>query len=55
MGDKMLDAKVIKRTQDSLGKIIKKPPMTDKLLSKPPFKFLHDTVTSVFTNNFLIR
>lgn len=45
MGD--VDPKVLKKTQDTLGKIINKPPLTDKLLTKPPFRFLHDVFTSV--------
>lgn len=42
-----LDPDIIKETQGSLGKYIKRPPLTDKLLKKPPFRFLHDIVTSV--------
>ncbi|XP_039283030.1 TRAF3-interacting protein 1 [Nilaparvata lugens] len=38
---------VIKRTQDSLKKFVKKPPLTEKLLKKPPFRFLHDLISSI--------
>ena len=40
-----VDPAVIRKTQESLGRIITKPPLTDKLLRKPPFAFLHDIVT----------
>eukprot|EP00927_Polykrikos_kofoidii_P061133 TRINITY_DN56005_c0_g1_i1.p1 TRINITY_DN56005_c0_g1~~TRINITY_DN56005_c0_g1_i1.p1 ORF type:complete len:600 (-),score=187.08 TRINITY_DN56005_c0_g1_i1:356-2077(-) len=42
MGD--VDEAIIKSTQDTLGKLISKPKMTDKYLKKPPFRFLHDIV-----------
>ncbi|XP_046846494.1 TRAF3-interacting protein 1-like isoform X2 [Xenia sp. Carnegie-2017] len=46
-----MDPDVVKRTQDTLGRVIKKPPMTEKLLNKPPFRFLHDIVTEVIKTN----
>ncbi|XP_011202813.2 TRAF3-interacting protein 1 [Bactrocera dorsalis] len=45
MGD--LDISVIKLTQQTLGKYVKKPPLTEKLLTKPPFRFLHDVFNAV--------
>eukprot|EP00912_Choanoflagellata_sp_UC4_P000814 UC4_evm3s507 len=44
----------VSATQSTLGKAIKRPPMTTKLLSKPPFRFLHDCVTEcIKTYGFL--
>ncbi|XP_038605649.1 TRAF3-interacting protein 1 isoform X6 [Tachyglossus aculeatus] len=43
----MMSGAVVRRTQEALGKVIKKPPLTEKLLSKPPFRYLHDIVTEV--------
>ncbi|NWY58988.1 MIPT3 protein, partial [Chionis minor] len=38
---------VVRRTQESLGRVIRKPPLTDRLLSKPPFRYLHDVISEV--------
>jgi len=37
----------LKKTKATLGSIITKPPLTDKLLQRPPFKYLHDIITEV--------
>lgn len=42
-----IDIQVVQNTQEVLGKYIKKPPLTEKLLRKPPFRFLHDIITNV--------
>ncbi|CAH2045270.1 unnamed protein product, partial [Iphiclides podalirius] len=42
-----IDVDTIKATQLSLGRFVKRPPLTEKLLRKPPFRFLHDIITAV--------
>lgn len=42
MGDE-----IINKTIECLSKIIKKPPLNKKLLSKPPFRYLHDLFSEV--------
>ncbi len=43
----MAEAIYIAETQKVLGNVIKKPKLTDKYLSKPPFRFIHDIVKNV--------
>jgi hypothetical protein len=47
MTESSLDPEIIRKTQESLGKFVKKPPLTEKLLKKPPFKFIHDVIKVV--------
>lgn len=38
---------LVEEAKSKIGAIITKPKMTDKLLNKPPFRFLHDTISAI--------
>lgn len=46
---------LIKSTQKILGKYVKKPQLTEKLLKKPPFKFLHDVISCVVRDTGFLK
>jgi hypothetical protein len=47
MSDAKIDASIVKKTQDTLGRLIQAPSLTEKLLNRPPVQFIQDIVKSV--------
>ncbi|XP_054133804.1 TRAF3-interacting protein 1 [Melozone crissalis] len=46
---------VSRQTRETLGQVIRKPPLTDALLSKPPFRYLHDLISEVIRVTGFLR
>lgn len=45
----------ITKTQKYMGKYVKKPVLTEKLLSKPPFRFLHDIIKVIIKEHGFLK
>ena len=46
----MSSQETIAKTIELLGQIIQKPPLNQKLLSRPPFRYIHDIFSEVINN-----
>jgi TRAF3-interacting protein 1 len=46
---------IIKKTQDTLGRVIQAPSLTEKLLNRPPVQFIQDIVKSVIKNTGFMK
>ncbi|KAM3853534.1 TRAF3-interacting protein 1 isoform 1-T1 [Vipera latastei] len=50
-----MQGSVVRRTQELLGRVIRKPPLTERLLSKPPFRYLHDVIGEVIRSTGFMK
>lgn len=50
-----VNPRLLKSNIDLWSKILKRPMVTDKVLARPPFKFLHDLITLVVKSTGYLR
>ncbi|XP_077169488.1 TRAF3-interacting protein 1 isoform X1 [Paroedura picta] len=50
-----MEGSMVRRTQELLGRVIRKPPLTERLLSKPPFRYLHDVIGEVIRSTGFMK
>ncbi|XP_063173957.1 TRAF3-interacting protein 1 isoform X2 [Candoia aspera] len=50
-----MQGSVVRRTQELLGRVIRKPPLTERLLSKPPFRYLHDVIGEIIRSTGFMK
>ncbi|KAL8173037.1 UNVERIFIED_CONTAM: hypothetical protein K2H54_038299 [Gekko kuhli] len=50
-----MEGSMVRRTQELLGRVIRKPPLTERLLSRPPFRYLHDVIGEVIRSTGFMK
>jgi len=40
---------IVEKSQELLAVVVKNTPLTQKLLSRPPFRYLHDLISEIIT------
>lgn len=53
--EQKIEPGIVKKTQDTLGRVIQAPALTEKLLSRPPVQFIQDIVKSVIKNTGFMK
>lgn len=53
--EQKIDPGIVKKTQDTLGRVIQAPALTEKLLNRPPVQFIQDIVKSVIKNTGFMK
>ncbi|XP_054857239.1 TRAF3-interacting protein 1 isoform X2 [Eublepharis macularius] len=50
-----MEGSAVRRTQELLGRVIRRPQLHDRLLSRPPFRYLHDIISEVIRSTGFMK